>query len=265
MKYGWRRKAFDGFIASGALVLITIAIGGCGAKTRIGEISVQPAPTVEVGGKLSVSISIDNLSKDKRLRFVWDAKGKVPNEDQPGGEYVAPNEPGSDTITCEVWSESKHLATRTTTVQVLALASSQPPSALQPQPQTGDIPPQPIKRAPEPKPTQPSITMTHVPPAGAGSDTWGTITGQVQGVNVEECQVVIFAYGDIWYVQPWANSPYTSIGKDGNWETGTHLGFEYAALLVKSSYNPPATTDTLPQVGGDVLAIAKATPKNKAQ
>lgn len=255
MKYGWMRKAPNGVIAIAVLALIGIAMGGCGQKTVVGNVSVQPASEVEVGGKLSVSIAIDNPPKGKSLRFVWSANGKVPNEDQQGGEYVAPNEPGTDTITCEVWNASERLATRTAVVEV----RPQPLQASQPQQQTGNRPPQPpIKKTPQ---TQPSIAITLVPPAGAGSDTWGTIAGEVQGVNVEECFVVPFAYGgDTWYVQPWVASPYTSIDKDGAWRTGTHLGIEYAALLVKSSYMPPATTDTLPKVGGDVLAITTATP-----
>ena len=252
MKYEWMRKASDWFIASVVLLLIVIAYGGCGPKILVGDISVQPAPKVEVSGKLSVSISIDNPPDGKRLRFAWNAKGKVPNEDQPGGEYIAPSEPGTDTITCKVWSDSKHLATRTATVEVL-------PAAIPKQTAESGQP-----KSQEPKKTtqtSPSITITLVPPSGAGESSWGTIAGNVQGVNVNECKVVIFAYGNTWYVQPWVASPYTEIDKDGNWETGTHLGFEYAALLVKDSYKPPATTSSLPKVGGDVLAIAKATPK----
>jgi len=175
VKYIQMQKVSNWFIVSIALVLIAIAIGGCGAKPRIREVTRQPASKAES----------------------------------------------------------------------------------QPLPKTGNIQPQPPT---EVSGTKPSITITRVPPAGAGSDTWGTIAGLVRGVNVEACKVVIFAYGDTWYVQPLANSPYTSIGSDGKWETGIHLGFEYAALLVKSSYKPSATTDTLPKVGGDVLAIAKATP-----
>lgn len=118
-----------------------------------------------------------------------------------------------------------------------------------------------VAKKPEPKPTNPSITITETPPAGAGADWLGTIAGKVQGINVKASKVVIFAYGDTWYVQPWADSPYTEIGSDGKWETDTHLGFKYAALLVKSSYRPPARTSRLPKVGGNVLAIALATPK----
>ena len=32
---------------------------------------------------------------------------------------------------------------------------------------------------------------------------------------------------------------------------------EYAAVLVRAAYKPPAKTSTLPGIGGDVLAIAK--------
>jgi hypothetical protein len=112
-----------------------------------------------------------------------------------------------------------------------------------------------------PSGTGPAITITRVPPAGAGHDTWGTIAGEARGVTGQGWTVVIFAYGDTtWYVQPWANAPYTPISADGKWETGTHLGFEYAALLVNPSYKPPTTTHLLPSVGGDVLAVAKASP-----
>jgi len=126
MKYEWIHKAFDWFIASVVLVLITIAYGGCGPKTFVGDISVQPAPKVEVGGKLSVSISIDN--PPKRLKLVWKAKkGKAPNENQLSGEYIAPDEPGTDTITCEVWSGSKLLVPpKTATVEVLPIAPLKP-------------------------------------------------------------------------------------------------------------------------------------------
>jgi len=116
--------------------------------------------------------------------------------------------------------------------------------------------------APEGKPV---ITITSTPPASVtpGPDSWGTIEGTAGGVNFAECKVVIYAYGDMWYVQPYTASPYTKIGADGHWRNGTHGGFEYAAMLVKSSYQPPSTLDALPEVGGDVLAIAKAKPKQE--
>ncbi len=113
------------------------------------------------------------------------------------------------------------------------------------------------------KPPKPSITITKVPPATLqpGPDELGTIAGKVSGVNFKECKVVIFAYGDTWYVQPFTASPHTDIQKDGTWQNDTHGGYEYAALLVKN-YTPPDTTSALPKVDGKkVLAIAKAKPK----
>jgi hypothetical protein len=108
---------------------------------------------------------------------------------------------------------------------------------------------------------RPRIEITAAPLKGGGPDSNGTIAGRVRGVKGKTFKVVIFARTDKWYVQPFAASPYTSIGDDGKWETDTHLGNEYAALLVRESYKPPATTDSLPPVSDIVLAIARAAGK----
>lgn len=110
---------------------------------------------------------------------------------------------------------------------------------------------------------EPSIQITDVPPRGGGPDRMATIAGKVSGVNSNEFKVVIFSRTNTWYVQPYANAPYTSIDALGKWETQTHLGDEYAALLVKPSYKPPATTDTLPPEGGLVLAVISVAAKSE--
>ena len=43
---------------------------------------------------------------------------------------------------------------------------------------------------------------------------------------------------------------------DGTWKNTTHLGTEYAALLVDSAFRPPDTTEALPKPGGSVIAVA---------
>lgn len=108
---------------------------------------------------------------------------------------------------------------------------------------------------------KPRITITRVPPKGGGPDIMETIAGTAGGVDLKQVRVVLFARTNTWYVQPYAASPYTPVGDDGKWETKTHLGDEYAALLVEASYTPPATTDTLPEVAGPVLAIARVAAK----
>jgi hypothetical protein len=110
---------------------------------------------------------------------------------------------------------------------------------------------------------KPRIEITNAPPKGGGPDSNGTIGGRVSGVKGKVFRVVVFARTDKWYVQPFSDSPYTSIGDTGEWETATHLGNEYAALLVKESYKPPATTHLLPNLSDTVLAITTAPGKTE--
>jgi hypothetical protein len=101
------------------------------------------------------------------------------------------------------------------------------------------------------------LQITTVPPASPGGpDKMDRIAGVVN-TDCENCAVVLFALGDVWYVQPGTASPYTTFDANGKWSTDTHLGTEYAALLVRRSYKPPARTITLPTVQGDVLALVR--------
>lgn len=59
----------------------------------------------------------------------------------------------------------------------------------------------------------------------------------------------------VWWVQPQATQPLITIKPDSNWETSTHLGVAYAALLVDPGYRPTTTTKTLPSQGGKVEAV----------
>jgi len=102
--------------------------------------------------------------------------------------------------------------------------------------------------------TKPEIQITEVPPKGAGPDRVERIAGTVSGVNARECKVIVFAHTDTWYVQPYIESSDTEIRDSNTWQTDTHLGSQYAALLVKNSYKPPSGTGRLPDVGGPILA-----------
>ena len=105
--------------------------------------------------------------------------------------------------------------------------------------------------------TSPKIAITGIPHAGQGGPgPTEEISGTASGPNLRDLRVVIYAYaGGQWWVQPTVANPMTSVdASSGKWETDTHLGRNYAALLVRSSYKPPATSDSIPAVGGDVLA-----------
>lgn len=103
----------------------------------------------------------------------------------------------------------------------------------------------------------PSIEFNKVPPTGEGGPVQlSPVSGHVKGARAGE-KIVLYAEdaNGVWWVQPQAIQPFAAIKSDSSWETSTHLGVEYAALLVDSGYRPLATTKVLPSQGGKVLAL----------
>lgn len=100
----------------------------------------------------------------------------------------------------------------------------------------------------------PSIEFTKIPPAAQGGrERIDTISGRVIGARPGQ-RIVIYARSGPWWVQPWPDKPFIPIQEDSSWSTQTHLGFEYAALLVDPSFQPPPTLDVMPPPGGTVIA-----------
>ena len=107
-----------------------------------------------------------------------------------------------------------------------------------------------------------TVKFTEVPASGAGPQSQGDIAGTVTGLKkAETYKVVIYAHTDAWYVQPLADDPYTGISPNGVWSNWTHLGHRYAALIVRPSFQPPSKTQSLPQVGGDVIGRFEVSAK----
>jgi hypothetical protein len=104
----------------------------------------------------------------------------------------------------------------------------------------------------------PSIEFTTVPKADAGGPAaLAPVAGRVQGARPNQ-RIVLFAKSDQgWWVQPFRSRPFTDIGPDSTWKSSIHLGQEYAALLVDADYRPPATTESLPEPGGGVVAVIR--------
>jgi len=101
----------------------------------------------------------------------------------------------------------------------------------------------------------PSVEFTKTPPADRGGpDTLDVVEGRVVGARPGQ-RIVLFAKSGVWWVQPEARQPFTQIRADSSWTSATHLGTEYAALLVDARYSPPLSTETLPEQGGGVLAV----------
>jgi len=101
----------------------------------------------------------------------------------------------------------------------------------------------------------PSIEFTEIPAAGpGGAARTESIAGRVAGAKAGQ-RVVLFARSGTWWVQPFSSKPFTQIQQDFTWKTKTHIGTEYAALLVEPGYTPPTVADVLPARGGLVLAV----------
>src|ERR1051325_3027338 len=97
--------------------------------------------------------------------------------------------------------------------------------------------------------SRPSLQFTEIPEAGpGGAAKMERIAGRVSGARASQ-RVVLFARSGTWWIQPFSDRPFTSIEPDSTWKTATHLGTEYAALLVEAGYVPPTTTDVLPAAG----------------
>ena len=103
--------------------------------------------------------------------------------------------------------------------------------------------------------TGPSIEFSKIPPAAQGGrERVDTITGRVRNARPGQ-QIVIYAKSGPWWVQPWPDRALIPIQADSTWSTETHLGFEYAALLVNPDYQPPPTMDVAPTEGGRVVLV----------
>ena len=109
---------------------------------------------------------------------------------------------------------------------------------------------------------RPSIEFSVIPIAQEGGpDKQSPISGHVTGARPGQ-RIVLFAKSGIWWVQPTVDEPFTPIKPDSSWTGSTHLGTEYAALLVQPGYHPPPTLEVLPPEGGDVIAVKTVQGKN---
>jgi hypothetical protein len=101
----------------------------------------------------------------------------------------------------------------------------------------------------------PTIEFTVIPPAAPGGpEKLAPISGRVIGARPGQ-RIVLFAKDGGWWVQPLVDKPFTDIQANSQWTNSTHLGTEYAALLVDPAYQPPATIAVLPGEGGSVIAV----------
>lgn len=106
------------------------------------------------------------------------------------------------------------------------------------------------------QPAGPVIEFTRIPQADdGGKEKNDIIEGTVKGARPGQ-RIVLYARSGKWWVQPLRGNPFTSVQNTGKWTNATHLGTEYAAILVDSGFRPPPNFDALPARGGNIAAVA---------
>jgi signal transduction histidine kinase len=109
--------------------------------------------------------------------------------------------------------------------------------------------------APQPVNNGPTITFTTIPRADQGGPIKiATIEGRVTNAGPGQ-RIVLYARSGAWYVQPYADQPFTKIESESTWTSPTHLGTDYAALLVNPEYQPPVRIEALPAPDDTVVAV----------
>ena len=102
----------------------------------------------------------------------------------------------------------------------------------------------------------PSIRFTRIPQADpAGRQKNDIVEGVVQGAKPGQ-SVVLYAKSGKWWIEPLFSQPFTKVQANSKWTNATHLGTDYAALLVEANYKPQPSIDTLPVTGGGVAAVS---------
>jgi hypothetical protein len=110
-------------------------------------------------------------------------------------------------------------------------------------------------------PPKPDVQITLVPAANPGGPVQlDFIEGRANDAKPGQ-QIVLYARSGIWWIQPFANQPFTKIQPDSTWRNSTHLGTDYAAILVEPGFHPATKLTTLPAEGNGVVAIATSTGK----
>src|SRR5262249_7706667 len=75
--------------------------------------------------------------------------------------------------------------------------------------------------------------------------------------------IVLYAKNGNWWLQPLVRNPFTKVNaKTKKWTNATHLGTEYAALLVDPGFHPAPNLERLPEPGSGIAAV-QAVPGNK--
>jgi hypothetical protein len=107
----------------------------------------------------------------------------------------------------------------------------------------------------------PQVTITSHPPDCCYGQVAGWIEGTAANIDTASAVIVLYAETNNFYVQPLTSSKKTEIRCNGTFRNWTHGGHHYIAILANRSWDPPDIMYSLPDVGGDILAIDREPEK----
>jgi hypothetical protein len=224
----WKAAAAFGFVA---------LVAGCAENKDVGvQLETHRQPAFDPR-QLEVEAVV--LGPQTGLHYKWfSVNGDFDPQDSytPKAEFTFAPSSEHDRIWVEVWRDMDKVAEThlDVTVDTRTLASSWKEKAKGPAPE---------------------LSITRIPryQAEGGPDTRDTISGIVHGRTGGDYRILVYARADAWYIQP---TPFSlqPIENDGTWQTWTHTGSNYAALVVQKEYKPMTRLDVLPQLDADVLA-----------
>jgi hypothetical protein len=221
---------------SGSVLLSVIVFGaGCAAEREVRVQLETHRPQAYDTHQIEVQATV--LGPQSGLHYKWfsvDGDFDPQESYEPKAQFRFAPSSARDRIWVEVWRDNEKVAENAIDVNV----DSGP-------------------RATKDKSPVPDIAISRVPsyqPEG-GPDTRDTIGGTVRTPLSNDYRVVVYARADAWYIQP---TPFSmqAINRDSTWQTWTHTGSSYAALVVRKTYKPLTRLDVLPQTDADVLSRA---------
>lgn len=230
------------------LALIAL-LAGCGRSPRFeGEIIATSA--VQAGQAVNVGIQVRN--EPAGVRYVWTATNGtcIPQETTSLTTTFTPDHAGESQIRVEVFASGRKVADLTKILNV-AQTRDTPASPANGTPSDAGSPPPASSQAPV-------IRITQTPPfnEAGGPIRTATLTGTVGGIDaVHDFRVVCYARTTSWFIQPATDAFMTQIADDHTFSCLTHLGTQYAALLVRPGFRNKAEpiAAELPGRGDDVL------------
>jgi hypothetical protein len=247
---------------------LTLSLPACRTQSEYfnSKLSVSPTPEVQPGQSVVIYLT-GNPPAGTTLKWRVDSGECIPQESSDTKTvYIAPEQLGKDqlqvNVAVEFWLRGKPIGDDSVwiTVKRDAAVASPSPATLPPPSAASPSPP---ATPPAPANGEPAIEITRPGPYEPGGQRLVSdgIEGKVYGVNPADYRVVLYAAAaGQWFIQPYAegNGRFTPINsKDSTFSNDIHTGVRYAALLVKRSYtDPPPITLSLPELGGEIVAMS---------